>query len=213
MTVLAMSKTNNKQMENKESEQKETEINQTAEETKTEEVAKAKTQYAAEQTATEQAEPAMSLEDQVKDLEDRNLRLLAEMQNLRSRHQKDLKDTREYAVTGFANDMIALSEDIHRAREAIPNAEDELYTKILSGIDLTIEELKRVFAKHGIERIAPNAGDKFDYQLHQAVVQVPTNETEEGCIVSLIGAGYRIKERILRPAMVAVAKKVEEVKN
>ncbi len=158
----------------------------------------------------EAKQPAMTLEEQVLDLEDRNLRLLAEMQNMRARHQKDMKDTREYAVSGFANDMIALSENIYRAREAIPNAEDELYSKLLSGIDLTIEELKRVFTKHGIERIAPNSGDKFDYNMHQALAQVPTNEVEDGCVVSLIHAGYRLKERILKPAMVAVAKKVEE---
>lgn len=170
---------------------------------------------AAETTTEQAAETAapqveMTLEEQVKDLEDRNLRLLAEMQNLRARQQKDLKDTREYAVSGFANDMIALSEDIYRARDAIPNAEDELYKKILNGIDITIEELKRVFAKHGIGRVVPAAGDKFDYKFHQAIAQVPTNEVEDGCIVSLIAAGYTLKERVLKPAMVAVAKKVQE---
>ncbi len=186
-----------KQTKNNESETQETENPQVAEEAKTPEPVAAE----------------VTLEDKVKDLEDRNLRLLAEMQNLRARQVKDLKDTREYAVTGFANDMIALSEDIYRAREAIPNAQDELYKKILEGLDLTIDELKRVFAKHGIERVAPQQGDKFDYQLHQAIAQVPTNETEDGCIISLIAAGYKIKDRILRPAMVAVAKKVEEVLN
>jgi molecular chaperone GrpE len=95
------------------------------------------------QETVEEKQPEMTLEEQVKDLEDRNLRLLAEMQNMRVRHQKDLKDTREFAVSGFANDMIALSEDIYRARDAIPNAEDELYKKILQGLDITIEELKR----------------------------------------------------------------------
>ncbi len=162
---------------------------------------------------TAETTPEMSLEDQVKDLEDRNLRLLAEMQNMRVRQQKDLKDTREFAVSGFANDMIAISEDIYRARDAIPSEEDELYKKILHGIDLTIEELKRVFAKHGIERVAPKAGDKFDYKFHQAIAQVPTNEFEDGCIVSLINAGYTLKERVLKPAMVAVAKKVEVQNN
>lgn len=193
---------NKNKVKNNETEQEK--VSETSEtETKQEEV-KPESQ---EQKAEEKA-PEMTLEEQVKDLEDRNLRLLAEMQNLRARHQKDLKDTREYAVSGFANDMIALSEDIYRAREAIPNADDEIYKKILAGIDLTIDELKKVFAKHGIERIMPKAGDKFDYRLHQAVVQVPTNEFDEGNIVSLINAGYSLKERLLRPAMVAVAKKL-----
>jgi len=152
----------------------------------------------------------LSLEEQVKDLEDRNLRLLAEMQNIRNRHQKDLKDTREYAVTGFANDMISISENLYRAREAIPHADDELYKKLVAGIDLTIEELKKTFTRHGIERIAPEAGDKFNYELHQAIAQVPTDEFDEGEIVSLVSAGYKLKDRILKPAMVAVAKKLGE---
>jgi molecular chaperone GrpE len=154
----------------------------------------------------------LSPEEQIKDLEDRNLRLLAEMQNLRVRQQKDLKDTREYAVAGFANDMISLSENIYRARDAIPSVEDELYSKILQGIDLTIDELKKVFDKHGIKRIAPNVGDKFDYTIHQAIAQVPTNDVADGCVLSLIAAGYTLKERVLRAAMVAVAKNVAEVK-
>jgi len=160
---------------------------------------------------TEAQEKTLTPEEEIKDLIDRNLRLLAEMQNLRARHQKDLQATREYAVSGFANDMVNLSENIYRAREAIPAAEDEVYKKILHGLDLTIEELKKVFTKHGIERVAPNAGDKFNYALHQAVVQVPTNEFEEGCIVNLITAGYSLKERLLKPALVAVAKKVADV--
>jgi molecular chaperone GrpE len=193
------------QTKNNDTEQQETAGQQAAEEVTRE--------TDAEVLPEENIVPEMSLEDQVKDLEDRNLRLLAEMQNLRNRHQKDLKDTREYSVSGFANDMIALSENIYRAREAIPMAEDELYKKILHGIDLTIEELKKVFAKHGIERIAPVPGEKFNYELHQAVVQVPTNEVADGCVFNLINAGYKLKERILKPAMVAVAKRTEEVKN
>ncbi len=92
----------------------------------------------------DKVEGGMTPQEQIADLEDRNLRLLAEMQNLRNRTTKDIKDAREYAVTGFAQDMITLSENIYRAREAIPNAEDELYKNILRGIDMTIEELSRV---------------------------------------------------------------------
>jgi molecular chaperone GrpE len=138
---------------------------------------------------------------------DKNLRLLAEMQNLRARNQKDLKDAREYAVASFAQDMILVSENINRAREAIPNSEDELFKKLVSGIDLTIEEVKKIFTKQGIERIAPNKGDKFDYNIHQAIVQVASDEFDEGCVLQLIHAGYSLKERILKPAMVVVAKK------
>ncbi len=153
-----------------------------------------------------------SLEEKVKELEDRNLRLLAEMQNIRNRHNKEVKDTREYAITGFANDMITVLENLNRAFDSIPSIEDEIYKKIIEGLNLTYSELKRIFERYGIERVAPNAGEKFDYKVHQAVVQIPTNEVEEGTIAQLIHAGYTIKDRVLRPAMVGVAKKVEESK-
>jgi molecular chaperone GrpE len=200
-----MSKMNTKMKDNQQEQELEKEVSNENSETET---------LVAPQESAEQEEilQKLSPEEQIKDLEDRNLRLLAEMQNLRVRQQKDLKDTREYAVAGFANDMISLSENIYRARDAIPSAQDELYSKILQGIDLTIDELKKVFDKHGIKRIAPNVGDKFDYAIHQAIAQVPTNDVADGCVVSLIAAGYTLKERVLRAAMVAVAKNVAEVK-
>lgn len=153
-----------------------------------------------------------SLEEKLKELEDRNLRLLAEMQNMRSRNSKEVKDAKEYAITGFANDMITVLENLNRAFDSIPNMEDELYKKIVEGLNLTYEELKRIFNRYGIERVDPKPGEKFDYKVHQAVVQIPTNEFEEGAVVQMIHAGYTLKDRILRPAMVAVAKKVDEVK-
>ena len=157
-------------------------------------------------------EKELTPEEEIAVLKDKNLRLLAEMQNVRARHQKDLKDTREYAVSGFANDVIGISENVYRAKESIPTDDgDEKYTKILDGVGLIIEEMKKVFDRHDIERIDPKKGDKFDYKFHQAMVQVPTNEQDEGTIVDLINAGYTLKERVLRPAMVAVAKKVEVV--
>lgn len=198
-----MAKTNKKMKENNQEQKLEKEA--------ANENSEAESADATEGKSEQPENPQLSPEEQIKDLEDRNLRLLAEMQNLRVRQQKDLRDMREYAVAGFANDMISLSENIYRARDAIPSAEDELYSKILQGIDLTIDELKKVFDKHGIKRIAPNVGDKFDYTIHQAIAQVPTNDVADGCVVSLIAAGYTLKDRVLRAAMVAVAKKVEEV--
>jgi molecular chaperone GrpE len=160
----------------------------------------------------EESAPEMSLEDQVKDLEDRNLRLLAEMQNIRSRHQKDMKEAREFAVTSFAQDMILVLENINRAKESIPDGDNQVYKNILEGINMIREEVINVFTKQGIERVAPEVGDDFDYKIHQAVVQIPTNEVAEGKVCQLIHAGYLMKERVLRPAMVGVAKKVEEFK-
>lgn len=152
----------------------------------------------------------MSSEEAILDLEDRNLRLLAEMQNLRSRHQKDMKEAREYAITAFAQDMITILENLNRAKDNIPDEDNEIFKNLVEGINLVREEVIRTFAKHGIERIAPEPGDDFDYKFHQALVQIPTNEYPDGKVVQLIHAGYTIKDRILKPAMVGVAKAVTE---
>lgn len=149
-----------------------------------------------------------SVEDQLSEEKDKNLRLLAEMQNMRARQQKDLKDAREYAIAGFAQDMLLILENLNRAKESIPDNEEnnEIFKNIVEGIGLVSEEVSRIFTKYGIERVAPEAGEKFDYKFHQAMVQIPTDEFNSGEIVQLIHAGYTLKDRILKPAMVGVAK-------
>lgn len=185
---------------------------QSSEQMKEENIETQTEQAAEEAQASEQsAEPTYEdLANEVAELKDKNLRLLAEMQNLRTRQQKDLKDAREYAITGFANDMLVVLENLNRANETIPQSEDETFKSFVEGLNMVREEVNRILGKYGIERVAPNTGDDFDYKVHQAVVQVPTNEVAEGKIVQLIQAGYTLKERPLRPAIVAVAKKVEE---
>lgn len=163
-----------------------------------------------ESTGDNRDSAEMTLEEQVQDLEDRNLRLLAEMQNLRNRHQKDMKEAREYAIAGFAQDMLTILENLNRAKENIPDQDNEIFHNLLEGIDLVREEVIRTFGNHGINRIAPKPGDDFDYKIHQALVQIPTNEFPDGKVVQLISAGYTIKDRILKPAMVGVAKAVSE---
>lgn len=163
------------------------------------------------ENSAEDVEGEMSLEEQVKDLEDRNLRLLAEMQNLRTRHIKDVKDAREYAISGFAQDMLTILENLNRAKENIPDDEEnEIFKNLVEGINLVREEVIRTFGNHGIKRVAPEPGDDFDYKFHQALVQIPTNEFPDGKVVQLIHAGYTIKDRILKPAMVGVAKAAPE---
>ncbi|HCR85137.1 MAG TPA: nucleotide exchange factor GrpE [Alphaproteobacteria bacterium] len=170
-------------------------------------------QQAQVEVGQENSEPTYeNLQTEVADLKDKNLRLLAEMQNLRTRQQKDLKDAREYAITGFANDMLVVLENLNRANESIPASEDEAFKSFVEGLNMVRDEVNRILGKYGIERVAPNIGDDFDYKVHQAVVQVPTNEVAEGKIVQLIQAGYTLKDRPLRPAIVAVAKAVAENK-
>jgi len=132
----------------------------------------------------------------------------AETQNVRRRLEKDVADTRAYAATGFARDILSVSDNLSRALSAIPPElrEDEKMKNLVSGIEATGREIDKVFAAHGISRIAA-MGLPLDPNQHQAMIEVPSADAEPGTIVQELQAGYMIKDRLLRPAMVAVAKK------
>ncbi len=131
----------------------------------------------------------------------------AETQNLRRRLEKDIADTRAYAATGFARDILSVSDNLARALDAIPAdlREDEKLKNLVAGLEATGREIDKVFAAHGITRI-PAMGLPLDPNQHQAMLEVPSAELEPGTIVQELQAGYMIKDRLLRPAMVAVAK-------
>ena len=132
----------------------------------------------------------------------------AETQNVRRRLEKDIADARTYAATGFARDMLSVSDNLTRALEAIPPElhDDERLKALVTGIEATRRELDKVFGLHGIARIAA-VGLPLDPHQHQAMLEIPHAEHEPGTIVQELQAGYTIKDRLLRPAMVAVAKK------
>ena len=132
----------------------------------------------------------------------------AETQNVRRRMEKDVQDARTYAATGFARDILSVSDNLTRAVEAIPDElrEDEKFKGLVAGIEATRREIDKVFAQHGVSRIAA-MGLPLDPNQHQAMMEVPTDETEPGTIVQEMQAGYMIRDRLLRPAMVGVAKK------
>lgn len=132
----------------------------------------------------------------------------AETQNVRRRLEKDNTDARTYAVTGFARDILAVYDNLTRALEAIPGElrEDEKLGSLVAGIEATTREIDKVFGQHGISRIAA-IGLPLDPNQHQAMIEIPSDEVEPGTIVQEMQAGYMIKERLLRPAMVGVAKK------
>lgn len=132
----------------------------------------------------------------------------AETQNVRRRLEKDIADTRAYAATGFARDILSVADNLARALEAIPGdlREDEKIKGLVAGIEATSREIDKVFSAHGISRIAAK-GLPLDPNQHQAMLEVPSAEAEPGTIVQELQAGYMIKDRLLRPAMVAVAKK------
>ncbi|EQB18889.1 MAG: grpE [Novosphingobium lindaniclasticum] len=132
----------------------------------------------------------------------------AETQNVRRRLEKDVADTRAYAATGFARDILSVSDNLSRALSAIPAdlREDEKLKGIVAGIEATGREIEKVFTNHGITRVAA-MGLPLDPNQHQAMIEVPSADAEPGTIVQELQAGYMIKDRLLRPAMVAVAKK------
>ena len=132
----------------------------------------------------------------------------AETQNVRRRMEKDIADTRAYAATSFARDILSVADNLARALESIPAdlREDEKFKNLVAGIEATGREIDKVFASHGISRIAAN-GLPLDPNQHQAMLEVPSNDVEPGTVLQELQAGYMIKDRLLRPAMVAVSKK------
>ena len=132
----------------------------------------------------------------------------AETQNVRRRLEKDVADARAYAATGFARDILSVSDNLSRALDAIPAElrEDEKLKGLVAGIEATARELDKVFSLHGISRIAAT-GLPLDPNQHQAMMEVPSADAEPGTVLQELQAGYMIKDRLLRPAMVVVAKK------
>lgn len=148
------------------------------------------------------------LEAEVAKFRDQWMRAAAETENVRKRAQRDQEDTARYATSSFARDMINVAENLKRALETIPpeaRKEEGLLKTVAEGIDLTQRELLSVFEKYGIKRIDPE-GQKFDHNLHQAVVQIERADVAPGTVVQVVQAGYVQHDRLLRPAMVAVAK-------
>ena len=134
----------------------------------------------------------------------------AETQNVRRRMEKEAQDARAYAATGFARDVLSVSDNLTRALEAIPAEmrESESMKGLVIGLEATGRELDSVFAKNGITRIAA-MGMPLDPNQHQAMVEIPSADAEPGTIVAEMQAGYMIKDRLLRPALVGVAKAPE----
>jgi molecular chaperone GrpE len=164
---------------------------------------------ATETAETAAAETADALAREAAELKDRLLRTLAEMENLRRRTEREVADARVYAVTNFARDILAVADNMERAMKAL---DDEIREKadagvkaLLDGVELTERELLKVMEKHGITKLEPK-GQKFDPNLHQAMFELPDPSVPHGTVVQVMQPGYKIGERVLRPAMVGVSK-------
>jgi molecular chaperone GrpE len=144
------------------------------------------------------------LNAQVAEYKDKNLRLLADMENIRRRTLKEIADARTFAVTNFARDLLSVADNLGRAVEAAEGTSD--IKPLLDGVNLTAKELLNVLSKHGVKEIIP-VGEKFNPNHHQAMFEVPTDEMEPGTVMQVAQSGFVIGERVLRPALVGVSKK------
>jgi molecular chaperone GrpE len=142
---------------------------------------------------------------------DRVLRTLAEMENLRQRTAREIADARQYAVANFAREMVAVSDNLRRAIEAVPAetraAGDKALAALIEGVEVTERGLDQALTKFGVRRIEAK-GQKFDPSVHQAMIEVDSDEVAAGAVAQEIQPGYVIGDRVLRPALVAVAKKL-----
>ena len=156
-----------------------------------------------------EADPVETLQKENAELKERLLRLAAEMENLRKRMAREIEDTRTYAITKFARDMLTATDSLSRALLVLPaetrDTADGPMKSLIDGIDLTEREMQRLLAVHGVKPIEAE-GQKFDPHKHQAMFEVPDPSQPEGTVVQVMQAGYAIGDRVLRPAMVGVAK-------
>jgi len=157
----------------------------------------------------EEIDPTEALRAENAELKDRVLRTHAEMENLRKRTERDVNDTRSYAIAGFARDMLSATDALSRALLVLPaearESGDATTKSLIEGIELAEREMQRLLAKHGVKPIEAE-GQKFDPHKHQAMFEVPDSSRPEGTVVQVVQTGFAIGERVLRPAMVGVAK-------
>lgn len=142
------------------------------------------------------------------DLKDKLLRTLADMENLRRRTEREIGDAKTYAVTSFARDMLGAADNLRRALESLPDTarstEEPALKALIEGVDLTERDLLKTLERHGVRKIDP-LGEKFDPNMHQAMFEAPDPEVAKGLVSKVVQSGYKIGERVLRPALVGIS--------
>jgi molecular chaperone GrpE len=161
------------------------------------------------ESQNEVPDPVAELAKEAAELKDRLLRTLAEMENLRRRTEREVADARVYGVTNFARDIVGVADGMERAMKALDDGlrdkADAGVKALLDGVELTERELLKVLEKHGVTKLEPK-GQKFDPNMHQAMFEMPDASVPAGMVVQVVQPGYKIGERVLRPAMVGVSK-------
>ena len=147
-----------------------------------------------------------ALEAERDELKDRLLRALAETENVRRRAERDRKDAETYGGTRLARDLLAVHDNLDRALGHADDATRETAKSFIEGVELTQRELLNAFAKHKIEKVSPAVGEKFDPNRHQAMFEAPVPGATPGAVIEVMQAGFTISDRLLRPALVGVAR-------
>ena len=172
-------------------------------------IAKEEQEAAAAPKPRDPADVIVALNEENTELKNKAMTLLADMENLRRRTEREVKDARQYAVANFARDILSVSDNMSRALQALPDdareGASETLKTLLEGVEMTDRDLQNQLSKNGVIQLSPE-GEKFDPNFHQAMFEVPNTEIPNGTVVQVVQAGYQIGERVLRPAMVGISK-------
>ena len=158
------------------------------------------------------------LKEELAVAEDAKLRALAEVENMRRRMEKEKQENARYGSSNLARGLFTILDNFDRALLASPketkNKKDieKNYLSLHEGVELTLKDISALFRQNGIEIIIPSKGDSFDHNIHQAMLEVPTDEYKSGCVCEVLQAGYKIYDRLLRPALVGVSKELVKEK-
>lgn len=154
-------------------------------------------------------DPVEVLKAEISDLRDQRLRMAAEMENLRRRTAREIKDAKAFAISGFARDMLQVSDNLQRALSAVPEqgetTDDNGLKTLVEGVELTERAMLSTLERHGVRKLEP-LNQKFDPNFHQAMYEVPNTEVPNNTVLDVVQPGYVIGDRMLRPAMVGVSK-------
>lgn len=139
------------------------------------------------------------------ELRDRFMRALADAENARKRSERDRREAENYGGSKLARDMLPVYDALSRALDVVGDEQRGANKALIEGVELTLRELLNVFSKHGIDRVAPEVGDPFDPQMHQAMFEAPVPGTKAGDIIQVMALGFMLHDRLLRPAQVGVS--------
>jgi molecular chaperone GrpE len=154
----------------------------------------------------DEAASGPDLEAEVASLREQVMRYAAEAENTRRRAEKESNDARAFAIQRFGRDLLGVADNLERALQAAPrDAEEPALKNLVLGIEMTEKALQDAFDKNGLKRVEPGAGDKFDPNLHQAMMEEPSAEVAGGAVVRTLQSGYQLYGRIVRPALVVTA--------